>query len=98
MTLVAKRTRPDTAGTEQMQLMTPEKGTSISDPYRKNQRTSFPTVYPSKKLNSRRLHLEEKVDAKAYILEDLLNHIEEHFTTERNEEPSRTGRDAGLSA
>ena len=67
-----------------------EKKTRIRHPNRQDQRTTRTHhVLPDKTLKSPRLRFEEKVDERAYTIEDPPNRYKEDFLTECNEEQTQ---------
>ena len=82
---VAKRTKPRTAGTELMRQMTPGKENENSP---SQQIRSANNPYLPRRPKPR-LRFGEKVDARAYTIEDPKNRYGEDFFTECNEQPTQ---------
>ena len=87
---LARCTKLRTVGTELMRQMTPE-GRNENSPFQptKSVNNPYPPRPSANKLKSPHLRLREKVDARAYTIEDTPNRYEEDFLTECNEEPTQ---------
>ena len=83
----AKKKRKLTESTRQTTLEKNENSPSQQTRLANNTRTHH--VLPDKKLKSPSLRFGEKVDARAYTLEDPPNRYEEDFFTECDEEPTQ---------